>query len=165
MEHQETAREITNPNPNKTGNRDVDQLSHVDYVTTNANSSQGESQLYIFEDNEALIKMIIKGRSPTMRHVSRTHRVALDWLFDRINLDPKIQIKYVDTKNKLADMLTKGSFTRDEWDRRLLRLLNIMNFSLFPAAMFFRTESRVSCPKELRKVRLKRVRQWRNRDR
>ena len=22
-----------------------------------------------------------------MRHVSRTHRVALDWLFDRINLD------------------------------------------------------------------------------
>ena len=38
-----------------------------------------------------------------MRHVSRTHRVALDWLFDRINLDPKIQIKYIDTKNQLAD--------------------------------------------------------------
>ena len=55
--------------------------------------------LYIFEDNEAVIKMIIKGRSPTMRHVSRTHRVALDWLFDRINLDPKIQIKYVYTKH------------------------------------------------------------------
>ena len=48
--------------------------------------------------NEARIKKIIKSRSPTMRHVSRTHRVALDWLFDRINLDPKIQIKYVDTK-------------------------------------------------------------------
>ena len=32
-----------------------------------------------------------------MRHVSRTHRFALDWLFDRINLDPKIQITYVDT--------------------------------------------------------------------
>ena len=27
-----------------------------------------------------------------MRHVSRTHKVDLDWLFDRINLDPKIQI-------------------------------------------------------------------------
>ena len=46
------------------------------------------SMLYIFKDNEAVIKMIIKGRSPTMRHVSRTHRVALDGLFDRINLDP-----------------------------------------------------------------------------
>ena len=31
--------------------------------------------------------MIIKGRSPTLRHVSRTHSVALVWLFDRINLD------------------------------------------------------------------------------
>ena len=45
--------------------------------------------LYIFEDIAAVIKRIIKGRSPTMRHVSRTHRVALDWLFDRISLDPK----------------------------------------------------------------------------
>ena len=60
-----------------------------------------------FEDTDAVIKTIIKGRSPTMRHVSRTHRVALDLLFDRINLDPQIQINYVDTKNQLADVLTK----------------------------------------------------------
>ena len=63
-----------------------------------------------------------------MGHVSRTHRVALDWLFDRINLDPKIQIKYVDTKNQLADILTKGNFTRDERNH-LLNLLNITHFS------------------------------------
>ena len=84
--------------------------------------------LYVFEDNEAVIKMIIKGRSPTMRHVSRTHRVALDWLFDRINLDSKIQIKYIDTKNQLADILTMGNFTRDEWNH-LLTLFNISHFS------------------------------------
>ena len=72
--------------------------------------------------------MIIKGRSPTMRHYSRTHRVALDWLFDRINLDPKIQIKYIDTKNQLADILTKGNFTRDERNR-LLCLFIISRFS------------------------------------
>ena len=63
-----------------------------------------------------------------MRHVSRTHRVALDWLFDRINLDPKIQIKYIDTKNQLANILTKGNFTRDEWNH-LLNLFNISHFS------------------------------------
>ena len=63
-----------------------------------------------------------------MRHVSRTHRVALDWLFDRINLDPKIQIKYIDTKNQLADILTKGNFTCDEWNH-LLCLFNISHFS------------------------------------
>ena len=50
-----------------------------------------------------------------MRNVSRTHRVALERLFDRINLDPKIQIKNIDTKNQLADILTKGNFTREEW--------------------------------------------------
>ena len=75
-------------------------------------------------DHEAVIKMIIKGRSPTMRHVSRTHRVALDWLFDRINLDPKIQIK---SQNQLADILTEGSFSRDEWNH-LLCPFNIMSF-------------------------------------
>ena len=75
-----------------------------------------------------MIKMIIEGRSPTMRHVSRTHRVALDWLFDRINLDSKIQIKYIDTKNQLLDILTKGNFTREEWNH-LLNLFNISYFS------------------------------------
>ena len=72
--------------------------------------------------------MIIKERSHTMRHVSRTRRVALDWLFDRINLDPKIQIKCIDTKNQLADILTKGNFTREEWNH-LLRLFNFSHFS------------------------------------
>ena len=81
----------------------------------------------VFEDNEAVVKMIIKGRTPTMRHVSRTHRVALDWLFYRINLDSKIQIKYIDTKNQLADILTKRNFTRDEWNH-LLCLFNISPF-------------------------------------
>ena len=84
--------------------------------------------LYVFEDNEAVIKMMIKGRSPTMRHVSRTNSVALDWLFDRINLDSTVQIRYIDTKHQLTDILTKGNFTRDEWNN-LLHLFNISHFS------------------------------------
>ena len=65
-------------------------LDNVDLVPSNVRFSHQEALLFVFEDNEAVIKMIFKGRSPTMRHVSRTHRVALDWFFDRINLDPKI---------------------------------------------------------------------------
>ena len=106
----------------------IDDLNNVDFIPSNVHSSRQEALLYTFEDSEAVIKMIIKGRSPTMRHVSRTHRVALDWLFDRINLDRKIQIKYIDTKNPLADILTKGNFTRDEWNH-LLCLFNISHFS------------------------------------
>ena len=122
--------------PKQKGNWDVDLLSDVGHVPTNAHSSQGESQLHIFEDNEAVIKKIIEGRSPTMRHVPSTHRVAFGWLFDRINLDPKIQIKYVDIKSQLTDMFTKRSFTRDEWNH-LFRLLKIMNFSMFSCSHFF----------------------------
>ena len=106
----------------------INVLNNIDCVPSNVQSSHEEALLYVFEDNEAVIKMVIKGRSHTVRHVSRTHRVALDWVFDRINLDPKIQIKYIDTKNQLADILTKGNFTRDEWNH-LLCLFNISHFS------------------------------------
>ena len=112
----------------KKSHRMINDLDNVDFISSNVHSSRKEALLKIFEDNEAVTKMIIKGRRPTMRRVSRTHRVALDWLFDRINLDPKIQIKYIDTKNQLADTLIKGNFTRDEWNH-LLSLFNISHFS------------------------------------
>ena len=67
----------------------IDVMQDIDSVPSNVQSARQEALLYVFEDNEAVIKMIIKGRSPTMRHISRTDRVALDWLFDRISLDPK----------------------------------------------------------------------------
>ena len=103
-------------------------LTSIDHVPPSVTHSGSNALLYVFEDNEAVIKMIIKGRSPTMRHVSRTHRVALDWLFDKINLDSKIQIKYVDAKNQLADILTKCDFACDEWNN-LLPLFKISHFS------------------------------------
>ena len=87
----------------------IDVIQDIDSVPSNVQSASREASLYVFEDNEAVIKMIIKGRSPTMRHIFRTHRVALDWLLDRINLDPQIQI------------------TRDEWNN----LLHLFNFSIF----------------------------------
>ena len=117
-----TRRPVVCPHTNhgrKQSRRVINDLDNVDLVLSNVQSSHQEALLYVCEDNEAVTKMIIKGKKSTMRHVSRTHRVALDWLFDRIKLDPKIQIKYIDTKKQLADMLTKGNFTRDEWNHLL----------------------------------------------
>ena len=113
---------------NKRSQGKINVLNNIDYVPSNVQFSHQEALLYVFKDNEAVIKMILKRRSSTMRHVSKTHRIALDWKFDRINLDPKIQIKYIDTKNQLADILTKGKFTRDEWNH-LLCLFNISHSS------------------------------------
>ena len=90
-------------------------MSQVDHVPSSAQSSQGDSKLHMFEDNEAVIKMIMKERSPTMRRVATTHRVSLDWLFDRIHFDFKFKIRYVHTKNPLADILTKGSTVGQEF--------------------------------------------------
>ena len=82
-----------------------------------------------WRDNEAVIKMIIKGRSPTMRHMSLelTELLLISCSIELI-WTPKIRIKYVDTKNQLADILTKGNFTRDEWNH-LLKLFNSSHFN------------------------------------
>ena len=82
-----------------------------------------------------------------MRHVSRTHRVALDWLFDRINLDSEIQIRYIDTKHQLADILTKGNVTRDEWNN----LLHLFNISIFSSTCCAKNSSFTSCTKTMAK--------------
>ena len=47
------------------------ELCNVDYVSSNVKSSQIGAMLYIFEDNERVIKMIIKGRSPKLSHVPK----------------------------------------------------------------------------------------------
>ena len=40
----------------------IDDLNNVGFTSSNVNSSRKEALLYIFEDNEAVIKMIIKGK-------------------------------------------------------------------------------------------------------
>ena len=50
----------------------IDVMEDIDSVPSNVQFSRQEAELYVFEDNEAVIKMIITRRSPTMRHVSRT---------------------------------------------------------------------------------------------
>ena len=45
-----------------------------------------------------------------MYHV---HRVGLDGLCDRINLDPMFQIKHVNITQQLADILTKKDHSHD----------------------------------------------------
>ena len=59
--------------------------------------------------------MLTKQRAPAMRHVARTHRLDLDWLFQRVEQDPSIHPKYANTKEMIADMLTEGLFTASQW--------------------------------------------------
>ena len=41
-------------------------LTNIDHVLSSVKHSGSNAMLYVFEDNEAVIKMIIRGRSPTI---------------------------------------------------------------------------------------------------
>ena len=73
------------------------------------------SFVFFCEDDEAVTKMIIKVWSPHMRYESRTHRVSLDWLFERIHQNSNISVKYVHTHQQIAEIFTKSSFAREKW--------------------------------------------------
>ena len=120
----ETHSTNSNVKTKRHGNREVDDLSDVDHVVTSAKPSQFRAQLYIFEDNE-----VIKGRSPSMRHASRTHRVALDWSFDRINLDRQIPIRWV---------ATKKNNSRTRWRKVVSPVMSGIIFSVCWTSWVFR---------------------------
>ena len=60
-----------------TTNTNLD-VTNIDHVSSSGTHSGSNAMLYVFEDSEVVIKMIIKGRSPTMRHVSRA--TELVWI-------------------------------------------------------------------------------------
>ena len=64
--------------------RILDGLQAVDYVPLPLHPSSGLAQLLVLVDNEAVIEMCNKGRSVQMRHIARTHRIDIDWLFERV---------------------------------------------------------------------------------
>ena len=53
----------------------------------------------------------------------------------------------MDTKHQLADILTKGNFTRDEWDK----LLSLFGVSHFSSSCCATNSSLTSCPKTMAK--------------
>ena len=87
----------------------------LDYVPPNFTTIPHVSKLLILEDNEAVVHQTIKGRSPALQHCGMTHRVNLDWLFERIKKDPGVKVRCCPTKKMIADIFTKGSFNKDAW--------------------------------------------------
>ena len=67
-------------------------LTNIDHVPSSGTHFLSDSMLYVFGSNEAVIKTVTKGRSPTMRQLSKTHRVVCDCLSGGIDLGAAIQI-------------------------------------------------------------------------
>ena len=78
-------------------------------------------KLTMCEDNEATIKIVVKRRSQAMRHVAKTHRINLDFLFDTCEME-HVYLRYVRTHQQIADILTKHFSSSVTWDNLMLLL-------------------------------------------
>ena len=74
--------------------------------------------LIIAEDNEAVIKIIEEARSMALRHLPRTHRIDVHWLFE-VCANPQIRMLYVNTKQQIADLMTKSLNNPQTWEHLL----------------------------------------------
>jgi hypothetical protein len=74
--------------------------------------------LIIAEDNEAVIKIIKKARSMALRHLPRTHRIDVQWLFE-VCSNPRVRMLYVNTKQQVADLMTKALNNPATWEHLL----------------------------------------------
>ena len=74
--------------------------------------------LVIAEDNEAVIKIIKKARSMALRHLPRTHRIDVQWLFE-VCAHPRVHMLYVNTKQQVADLMTKALNNPQTWEHLL----------------------------------------------
>mgnify|MGYP003321115593 CR=1 FL=1 len=73
---------------------DIISLEFSDWVPPSLPQLRKEPKLVFVEDNDAVLKMCVKGRAPTLKLCSRTHRIDLDWLFERVREDPRIFGRY-----------------------------------------------------------------------
>jgi hypothetical protein len=72
------------------------------------------TDLIIAEDNEAVIKIVKKARSLALRHLPRTHRIDVRWLYE-VCADPHVKMLYVGTKEQVADLMTKALNKPETW--------------------------------------------------
>ena len=88
-------------------------------------------QAYFHEDNTAMIRAIITGRNPTMRHLGRVHRVSVQWMHESLGKHPNAGstvLFYDDTQNMSADVYTKAFQAPDKWDHAI-HLINVFHKS------------------------------------
>ena len=164
MEQQETAREITNPNPNK---NDTEMLISCRMWTTSPQTKillKASLSCTFSKTTKQWSKWSSKARVQRRDPCQEPTELRLIGFLTGSPWTPRSKSK----------MLTPKTNSRTCWPKVVLRVMNGTIFfdcwtawmsRCFPAAIFFQTESRLSCLRELRKARLKKVRWWRNGDR
>ena len=90
---------------------DYSEKAHTPRQSRIARDPAGPEQLagkevLLFEDNQATIKVILKGFSPKLRHVARHHKINLGSVYEIVE-QPEVEISYVRSEHQAADIFTK----------------------------------------------------------
>ena len=62
----------------------------------------------------AVIQVVNKEPSPTLRHVTTTLKVNLDWLVERISSDQSLRLRHVRPSKQFANLLIEGTFSSQQ---------------------------------------------------
>jgi len=83
-------------------------------------------KLTLHEDNQAAITVMVTGKNPNMQHMGRTHCVCHCWLHEVVTKDVgRTSVKYCDTKDMAADLMTKQFVDADKW-RSAIKLVGLV---------------------------------------
>ena len=58
------------------------------------------------EDNQSARQIMLTGKNPTMKHMTRTHGISVSWLHEVIGMD-NVELFYQETSGQRADIFTK----------------------------------------------------------
>ena len=70
-----------------------------------------------------MIKIARKCRTVALRHLPRTHKIDVSWLFE-VCAAPEVEMRHVKTDAQVADLMTKAFTASDKWEA-LLRIAQI----------------------------------------
>ena len=68
----------------------------------------GATRIQIAGDNQSMLFTMKTGRAPTVRHLSRTHRVSAAWLHEQ-HVKENFDVDYVSTDGMAADLFTRST--------------------------------------------------------
>ena len=87
----------------------------------------GSLEVIFLEDNQATIRILESGRSPSFRHTDKTQRLNLSWLSEQFKRK-HFRLVYVGSSLQAADILTKPFTNSEKWESAL-RLMGISSQS------------------------------------
>ena len=99
--------------------------------------------MVFLEDNQATIRIIESGRSPSFRHTDKTQRLNLSWLAEQFKRK-HFKLVYVGSTLQAADILTKPFANSEKW-KRAVHLV-----AVWPQSPKRQAKKSKACPGELR---------------